>query len=135
MKMFSLSSCVASVASAPVIILMSPDGGVAAKVGLAGLMCGFSALTTGLLHWLTGPYVHALEYAPSTQRLHIRTLSVLCQPVHTDVQLAEVAYPADTLRPQVTFQAAGRYFYIDADAFRDKELLAKLSPPEPLPLK
>jgi len=106
----------------------------------------------------------------------------------------QVAYPADTLRPQVTFQvrpaqyqwdrnraaaqprlffgvevvsgcyacaslrraaatcargyalngkgrvlsgpaiqAAGRYFYIDADAFRDKELLTKLSPPEPVP--
>ena len=32
-------------------------------------------------------------------------------------------------------QAGGRYFYLDADAFRDKELLSKLSPPEPLPLK
>lgn len=30
-------------------------------------------------------------------------------------------------------QAAGRYFYVDADAFRDKELLTKLSPPEPVP--
>ena len=51
---------------------------------------GFSALTTGLLHWLTGPYVHALEYTPATQRLRIRTLSVLCQAVHTDVHLREV---------------------------------------------
>ena len=54
---------------------------------------GFSALTTGLLHWLTGPYVHALEYTPATQRLRIRTLSVLCQAVHTDVHLREVRAP------------------------------------------
>ncbi len=37
---FSLASCIASFASAPVIVFMSTDGSVAAKVGLAGLMCG-----------------------------------------------------------------------------------------------
>ena len=57
------------------------------------MRAGFSALTTGLLHWLTGPYVHALEYTPATQRLRIRTLSVLCQTVHTDVPLREVRTP------------------------------------------
>ena len=54
------------------------------------MRAGFSALTTGLLHWLTGPYVHSLEYTPATQRLRIRTLSVLCQAVHTDAHLQEV---------------------------------------------
>lgn len=58
--------------------------------GPALMHAGFSALTTGLLHWLTGPYVHALEYTPATQRLRIRTLSMLCQAVHTDVHLQAV---------------------------------------------
>ena len=53
------------------------------------MMSGFSGFTTGLLHWLTGPYVHTLEYTPATQQLRIRTLSVLCQAVHTHAHLAE----------------------------------------------
>ena len=40
LKAFSLASCVASFASAPIIVLFAPDGGLAAKLGLAGLMCG-----------------------------------------------------------------------------------------------
>lgn len=53
------------------------------------IITGFSGFTTGLLHWLTGPYVHTLEYTPATQQLRIRTLSVLCQAVHTHAHLAE----------------------------------------------
>jgi len=60
------------------------------KLSLKGQPAGFSGLTTGLLHWLTGPYVHALEYLPRTQQLDVHTLSVLCRPVHTRVHLAEV---------------------------------------------
>jgi hypothetical protein len=60
------------------------------KLSLKGQPAGFSGLTTGLLHWLTGPYVHALEYLPRTQQLDVHTLSLLCRPVHTRVHLAEV---------------------------------------------
>ena len=40
LQVFSLASCVASFASAPIIVFFAPDGGLAAKLGLAGLMCG-----------------------------------------------------------------------------------------------
>ena len=36
-----------------------------------------------------------------------------------------------SLRTGVPFQVKRRFYYLDADNFNDKQLLAKLSPPDP----
>lgn len=44
----------------------------------------------------------------------------------------ESVQPPDSISPLQTFQAGGRTLFVDDQSFENKELLAALSPPDPL---
>ena len=57
----------------------------------------------------------------------VTTLSVLGRPHTTTFHLAE-SRAADSIHPLTSFEARGRHYYVDADYFENKGLLARLAP-------
>lgn len=133
LKLLSISSCAFTLLGSPLIVQMGTAAtSVGGKAAIAIGLASFGLFTTGLLHWFTGPYVHHLTYSPDEDQLILKTLSFAARPVHHRVHLSELQHP-QTMRPQATFQAQGTIFYVDADSFADKDLLSRLTIPEPAP--
>ncbi|GLJ30339.1 hypothetical protein SUGI_0600230 [Cryptomeria japonica] len=130
-KLLSLSTCCLSVSLGPAVtFLTSPDMNVILKGAIASSVIFISASTTGTLHWFASPYVHKLKWQPGSDSFEVEMLSWLATYVPRTIQFSDVK-PAETNRPYVTFEAKGNYYFIDADRFPNKALLAKLTPKRP----
>ena len=64
---------------------------------------------------------------PTRPRAKVTALNLLGQPRTTTFHLDE-ARAVDSIHPLTSFEARGRQFYVDADHFEDKTLLARLAP-------
>lgn len=127
-KLLSLSTCCLSVSLGPVITFMtSPDMNVILKGAVASTVIFLSASTTAALHWFVSPYVHKLRWQPGADSFEVVMLSWLATPLPRTVRFADVR-PPQTQRPFVTFKAGGDFYFVDAEHFRDKALLARLTP-------
>ncbi|DBB04170.1 hypothetical protein WJX77_004853 [Trebouxia sp. C0004] len=127
LKKLSLFSCACTFLASPIIIYMSSASSFGAKASIAFTLCGFGLFTTGLMHWFTSPYVHRLIHNSKTGLTEVETLSILAKYKRRTFSHSEIEYP-NSFRPQSTFQVHGQVYYLDADSFEDKELLAMLSP-------
>jgi transmembrane protein 70, mitochondrial len=54
-------------------------------------------------------------------------MSWLATPLKKTVKFADIRLP-ETNRPFVTFKAEGNFYFVDADHFSNKALLARLTP-------
>jgi hypothetical protein len=79
------------------------------------------------LTWFTQPYVQRLRYEHGSDTVEVTTLSLLAQP-RTDRFHVSEARDADSVHPLTSFQARGRLYYLDAEHFPDKALMARLVP-------
>ena len=79
------------------------------------------------LTWFTQPYVQRLRYERGSDTVEVTTLSLLAQP-RTDRFHVSEAGEADSVHPLTSFQARGRRYYLDAEHFPDKALMARLVP-------
>ncbi|EFN54418.1 hypothetical protein CHLNCDRAFT_135778 [Chlorella variabilis] len=79
------------------------------------------------LTWFTQPYVTRLRYERGTGSVEASTLTLLGRPRTDRFQLGEVQEAA-SMHPLTSFQARGRRYYVDAEHFGDKALLARLQP-------
>ncbi|XP_078445403.1 uncharacterized protein LOC144714526 [Wolffia australiana] len=130
-KLLSLSTCCLSVSLGPVITFMtSPDMNVILKGAVASTVIVLSASTTAALHWFVSPYVHRLRRRPGADSVEAELMTWLATPTWKTVRLADVQHAA-TQRPFVTFRAGGNLFFVDRDHFKDKALLARLTPSKP----
>ncbi|KAK9823167.1 hypothetical protein WJX72_000778 [[Myrmecia] bisecta] len=131
LKKLSLFSFACSIVGGPLLVLWgAPGAPLAAQASIMVTICGFGFFTTALLHWFTSPYIHRLTYHKSSGLVEVDSLTFLAQHVKDSFHISELEYP-DTLRPQVTFKAKNKLFYVDADNFADKELLTRLTPMDP----
>ncbi|XP_078160600.1 uncharacterized protein LOC144556006 [Carex rostrata] len=127
-KLLSLSTCCLSVSLGPVITFMtSPEMNVILKGAVASTVIFLSASTTAALHWFVSPYIHKLRWQPGSDSFESEMMSWLATPLRKTIKFAEVRR-ADTNRPFVTFKADGNYYFVDADHFQNKALLARLTP-------
>eukprot|EP00270_Netrium_digitus_P010445 TRINITY_DN3241_c0_g2_i4.p1 TRINITY_DN3241_c0_g2~~TRINITY_DN3241_c0_g2_i4.p1 ORF type:complete len:104 (+),score=13.33 TRINITY_DN3241_c0_g2_i4:356-667(+) len=94
---------------------------------MASVMVVLSASTTAALHWFTSPYVHHLSWEKGSQEMDIKILSWMSTPLKVVVNTTDIRQ-AETQRPLVTFEAKGRYFYVDVDAVADERLRRCLVP-------
>lgn len=128
-KLLSLSTCLLSLTVGPLMTFFSIEPGVNVfiKGTIASLMVLFSASTTVGLHWFTSPYIHKLVWIPGSKEVEVKMLSWMATNLQKTFKLSEVRH-AETLRPLVTFEAEGSFYFVDKDHFPDTELLEKLSP-------
>jgi hypothetical protein len=123
-KLLSLSSLVATVAGAPLLVhLSSPDSvTVGAKFLITATLVTFGVFTTALLSWFASPYVIRLEINGDT--VTATTLNLLAKQTTRTFRIAEMG-EARTMRPLATFEAQGQVFFIDGNT-ADERLLNKL---------
>ncbi|CAL4928465.1 unnamed protein product [Urochloa decumbens] len=127
-KLLSLSTCCLSVSLGPVITFMtSPDMNVILKGGVASTVIFLSATTTAALHWFVSPYIHKLRWRPGSDSFEAEVMSWLATPLKRTIKFADVR-PPETNRPFVTFKAEGNFYFVDAEHFSNKALLARLTP-------
>jgi transmembrane protein 70, mitochondrial len=127
-KLLSLSTCCLSVSLGPVITFMtSPDMNVILKGAVASTVIFLSATTTAALHWFVSPYIHKLRWRAGSDSFEAEMMSWLATPLKKTVKFADIRLP-DTNRPFVTFKAEGNFYFVDADHFSNKALLARLTP-------
>lgn len=130
-KLLSLSTCCLSVSLGPVITFMtSPDMNVILKGAVASTVIFLSASTTAALHWFVSPYIHKLRWKPGSDNFEAEMMSWLATPIPRTVKFSDIR-PAETNRPFVTFKADGNFYFIDAEHFHNKALLARLTPQKP----
>mmetsp|Transcript_26996 Transcript_26996/g.64033 ORF Transcript_26996/g.64033 Transcript_26996/m.64033 type:complete len:234 (-) Transcript_26996:202-903(-) len=127
-KVLSVTSLGMTLAGAPMLVYLQGDAAMtlAAKAGLACTLCGFGALTTGLLQWFASPYVCCLRHDKTTGMIDVKTLSFFAQERWNRFHVNEVS-PTASFSPVSTFDARGKTFYVDPDHFQDLDLLAKLT--------
>lgn len=98
-------------------------------------MCGtimlFGLGTTSLFHLLFKPYVMRMWLAPAMDgrddtRVTVQTLTLLAGLTKSSFLLSEVGKPEPSMHPMLSFQAAGRNYFIHPECFGDDELLKKL---------
>lgn len=127
-KLLSLSTCCLSVSLGPVITFMtSPEMNVILKGGVASTVILLSASTTAALHWFVSPYIHKMRWQPGSDSFEAEMMSWLATPLRKTIKFSEVRR-ADTNRPFVTFKADGNYYFVDAEHFQNKALLARITP-------
>lgn len=127
-KLLSLSTCCLSVSLGPVVTFMtSPDMNVILKGAVASTVIFLSATTTAALHWFVSPYIHKLRWRPGSDSFEAEVMTWLATPLKRTVKFADVR-PPETNRPFVTFKAEGNFYFVDADHFSNKALLARLTP-------
>ncbi|RLN43280.1 hypothetical protein C2845_PM01G49190 [Panicum miliaceum] len=127
-KLLSLSTCCLSVSLGPVITFMtSPDMNVIIKGAVASTVIFLSATTTAALHWFVSPYIHKLRWRPGSDSFEAEVMSWLATPLKRTIKFADVR-PPETNRPFVTFKAEGNFYFVDAEHFSNKALLARLTP-------
>uniref|UniRef100_A0A0E0GWP7 Uncharacterized protein n=1 Tax=Oryza nivara TaxID=4536 RepID=A0A0E0GWP7_ORYNI len=130
-KLLSLSTCCLSVSLGPVITFMtSPDMNVILKGAVASTVIFLSATTTAALHWFVSPYIHKLRWRPGSDSFEAEIMSWLATPLTRTIKFADVR-PPETNRPFVTFRAEGNFYFVDAEHFPNKALLARLTPKHP----
>jgi hypothetical protein len=97
-------------------------------------MCGtimlFGLGTTSLFHLLFKPYVMRMWMAPAADsgddaRVTVQTLTLLAGLTKNSFLLSEVGKPEPSMHPMLSFQAAGRNYFIHPECFDDDELLKK----------
>lgn len=130
-KLLSLSTCCLSVSLGPVITFMtSPEMNVILKGAVASTVIFLSATTTAALHWFVSPYIHKLRWRPGSDSFEAEMITWLATPLKRTVKFADVR-PPETNRPFVTFRAEGNFYFVDAEHFSNKALLARLTPKHP----
>jgi len=114
------------VGAGPVILGLDAGTALQAKLSIAATLGGFGVFTTGLLHWFVAPYVQRLTYHARDDSVEVETLSLRVKPKHHKFSMSDVA-PSESVHPLSTFAVGNKYYYIDADNFRNKALLMRLS--------
>eukprot|EP00658_Telonema_sp_P-2_P065807 TRINITY_DN54974_c0_g1_i1.p1 TRINITY_DN54974_c0_g1~~TRINITY_DN54974_c0_g1_i1.p1 ORF type:complete len:225 (+),score=50.22 TRINITY_DN54974_c0_g1_i1:139-813(+) len=116
-KMVSVFSCATTAISIPILGALNTSISLQGRVTIATTCIAFAFSSTGLVHWVGGPYVAKIwrckHHPPSIQ---VQTLSLLAQPKLAKIPLTEIQAPAG-VNPFVSFgSAAGNNYYIHSDS-------------------
>lgn len=125
-KMFSLSTAVASLLGSPVLVVYgSAAVPFAARVAMSSIVLAIGLSTTLILHWIAKAYVTQLFYNPATQSVAAHTLNLFGRTKRNEFQVSE-ARPPTQLTAFTTFQARGKSYFLHSEGLEDKGLLTAL---------
>lgn len=125
-KMFSLSTAVASLVGSPVLVAYgSVAVPLAARVAMSSIVLTIGLSTTLILHWIAKAYVTQLFYNPATQTVAAHTLNLFGRTKRNEFHVSE-ARPPTQLTAFTTFQARGKSYFLHSEGLEDKGLLTSL---------
>lgn len=123
-KIFSLSTCGATVIGLPVLLLF----GKLSMVGKLTLACVLGPVgigTTLLLHLFVRGYVTSMWYNQTGDVVRVYTLSLLASTVMSEFKVEEVD-SVEHVNVLSSFTVNGKGFFIQPEVFSDTKLLERL---------
>ncbi|XP_062501902.1 uncharacterized protein LOC134179009 [Corticium candelabrum] len=123
-KVFSLSTCVATIIGLPILVVFGKLS-LMGKVSLACVIGPIGIGTTFLLHLFVRGYITNMWYSRKTNKLRISTLSLLATNVMTEFGMEDID-AVDTVNVLSTFTVKGKGYFIHPEVFSDKELVERL---------
>ena len=123
-KVFSLSTCGATITGLPVLIFLGKLS-VVGKLALACVLGPVGLGTTFLLHLFVRGYVTSMWYNRTDDVVRVYTLSLLASNVVSEFRLEEVD-SVEHVSVLSSFTVNGRGFFIHPEVVNDAKLLEKL---------
>ena len=122
-KVFSLSTALATVVATPVLMIYGKESvPLVGKVAIATTILLAGTSTTFLLHWVTKVYVHKMFYNAATDTFIVETMSMLARRKVTEFKLNEIRLAKEP-SALTTFQAKGKKYFLHTDLMEAQQVL------------
>ena len=122
-KVFSLSTALATVVATPILMLYGKESvPLVGKVAIATTILLAGTSTTFLLHWITKVYVHKMFYNVATETFIVETMSMLARRRETELKLNEIRLAKESTA-FTTFQGKGKKYFLHTDLLEAQQVL------------
>ena len=122
-KILSLTTAATMFFVAPLTIFFGKQAAsLPLKVCLVIFLCSFGCGSTGLLHWVSKPYVRRMEFNPQEKRFAVETLSLLASPKRAEFSVDDVTVYRDN-RAFSTFEVHGVKYFIHTELVEAQQIL------------
>lgn len=122
-KMLSLTTAAATFAGSPLLIFFGKQAAsLPVKVILVTLLCSVGGGSTLLLHYLSMPYVHKMDFNPEEKVFAVETLSLFALPRRTEFSVDDIHVFAED-RAFSTFEAHGVKYFIHKELVEAQQFL------------
>lgn len=112
-KLLSLASLGATCAGCPLFLELSqPEMLLEAKMAVNATVIGFGSFTTALLQWFISPYVKTMTIDAKDGAVVAKKFSWNAREYETRFD-REAMREAESSRPLVSWEANGRYYYVE----------------------
>lgn len=122
-KMLSLTTAAATFVGSPLLIFFGKHAAsLPLKVTLVTLLCSIGGGSTLLLHFLSSPYVHKMDFNPEEKVFAVETLSLFALRKRTEFSVDDITvYMED--RVFSTFEARGVKYFIHKELVEAQQFL------------
>ena len=122
-KVFSLSTALATVVATPVLMIYGKESvPLVGKIAIATTILLAGTSTTFLLHWVTKVYVHKMLYNAATETFTVETMSMLARRKETEFKLNEIRLAKEP-SAFTTFKAKGKKYFLHTDLMEAQQVL------------
>ena len=122
-KVFSLSTALATVVATPILMIYGKQSvPVIGKMAIGATILIAGTSTTFLLHWMTKVYVHKMFYNAMTETFVVETMSMLARRKETEFKLNEIKLAKEPTA-FTTFQAQGKKYFLHTDLLEAQQVL------------
>lgn len=122
-KRLSLTTAAATFAVSPLLVFFGKQAAsLPVKAILVTLLCSIGGGSTVLLHWLSLPYVHKMDFNPEEKMFAVETLSLLALRRRTEFSVDDIdVYLED--RAFSTFEVRGVKYFIHKELVEAQQFL------------
>ena len=122
-KLLSLTTAATMFVVAPLTIFFGKQAAsLPLKVCLVTFLCSFGCGSTALLHWVSKPYVHKMEFNPQEKRFAVETLTLFASRKRAEFSVDDITIYQDN-RAFSTFEAQGVKYLIHTELVEAQQIL------------
>lgn len=122
-KRLSLTTAAATFAGSPLLVFFGKQvASLPVKAILVTLLCSIGGGSTVLLHWLSLPYVHKMDFNPEEKLFAVETLSLLALRRRTEFSVDDITVFLED-RAFSTFEVRGVKYFIHKELVEAQQFL------------
>lgn len=122
-KMLSLTTAAATFVGTPLLIFFGKHAAsLPVKVTLVALLCSIGGGSTLLLHFLSFPYIHKMDFNPEEKVFAVETLSLFALRKRTEFSVDDITVYVED-RAFSTFEAHGVKYFIHKELVEAQQFL------------
>jgi len=122
-KMLSLTTAAATFLGTPLVIFFGKHAAsLPVKVTLLTLLCSIGGGSTLLLHFISLPYVHKMDFNPEEKVFAVETLSLFALRKRTEFSVDDISIFVED-RAFSTFEARGVKYFIHKELVEAQQFL------------